>query len=109
MEYARLVDFKDKHGEPLLSWNDENGAFEAWKKMSLGRPCHYTGMTYEKLTGGSGIQWPCDEKARKEQRDCLPMVCVLQTSNTVCDSYGHDLETGPPLTKLEFEILNPRG
>ena len=27
-----------------------------------GRPCDYCGMSYAKLTGGPGIQWPCNER-----------------------------------------------
>ena len=49
------MNFRDKDGEPLLPLIDENQAFEGWKKISPGRPCDYTGMTYEKLAAGSGI------------------------------------------------------
>ncbi|QSE86883.1 hypothetical protein JWS14_48560 (plasmid) [Rhodococcus koreensis] len=40
---------------------DPETAFEAWKKSSAGgRPCDYTGITYDRLRGGSGIQWSCN-------------------------------------------------
>jgi hypothetical protein len=47
--------FRDKDGELLISWTDPSEDFEAWKKLSKGRPCDYSGLTYEKLSGGSGI------------------------------------------------------
>ncbi len=108
VDYAKRMDFRDKDGEPLLPWSNENEAFEAWKKMSAGRPCDYTGMTYEKLTGGSGIQWPCNEE-NPEGTERLFTDGVFYTDIGYCESYGHDLEAGAPLTKREYEALNPRG
>ena len=32
---------------PLISGSDAEGAFEAWKECSRGRPCDYTGLTYD--------------------------------------------------------------
>ena len=45
-----------------MKWSDPEGAFEGWKECSRGRPCDYTGMTYAKLRGSSGIQWPCNDE-----------------------------------------------
>src|SRR5204862_265650 len=61
LDYARRMDFRDKDGAPLIKWSDPEGAFEAWKRCSRGRACDYTGMSYAKLTGGSGVRWPCNE------------------------------------------------
>ncbi|MEJ7743842.1 MAG: molybdopterin-dependent oxidoreductase [Nocardioidaceae bacterium] len=58
--YARRLGLKDKDGAPLVKWHDPESAFEAWKECTRGRPCDYTGMSYDKLRGGSGIQWPCN-------------------------------------------------
>lgn len=67
-------------------------------------------MTYEKLTGGSGIQWPCN-KENPEGTERLFTDGVFYTDIEYCESYGHDLlvETGAPLTTYEYEVLNPRG
>ena len=45
LDYARRMDFRDRDGEPLIAWHDAEGAFEAWKACSKGRPCDYSGMT----------------------------------------------------------------
>jgi anaerobic selenocysteine-containing dehydrogenase len=65
LDYARRMDFRDKDGRPLIGWTDAEGAFEAWKECSHGRPCDYTGLTYAKLRGYSGIQWPCTRRRRR--------------------------------------------
>lgn len=49
------MNFRDKDGQPLVAWTDPESAFEAWKRCSAGRPCDYTGLSYAKLRGGSGI------------------------------------------------------
>lgn len=56
------MEFKDKDGNPLVHWKTSEEAFKAWAKFTVDRPCDYTGMTYEKLSRGTGIQWPCNEK-----------------------------------------------
>lgn len=55
------MDFRDQDGDPLIPWSDPEGAFRAWQECSRGRPCDYTGLSYDKLRGGSGIPWPCDD------------------------------------------------
>jgi ferredoxin-nitrate reductase len=62
------MNFKDKDGNPLLLFKSSEEVFEEWKKMSKGRPCDYSGMSHAKLTGGSGIQWPCDEEYPEGKR-----------------------------------------
>ena len=72
LDYARRMDFRDKDGDPLIKWNDPLRAFEAWKECSRGRLCDYSGLSYEKLTGGSGIQWPCDAGGRMAPNGSTP-------------------------------------
>lgn len=65
-------------------------------------------MTYERLTGGSGIQWPCtkDYPFGKER---LFEDGHFFTDIEYCESYGHDLETSSPLYKEQYDAINPRG
>ncbi|WP_197058570.1 molybdopterin-dependent oxidoreductase [Modestobacter caceresii] len=62
IDFAHRLGLKDKDGAPLVKWSDAEGAFEGWKECSRGRPCDYTGLSYDKLRGGSGIQWPCNDE-----------------------------------------------
>ena len=46
-----------------MKWSTPEECFEAWKECTRGRPCDYTGLSYDKLRGGTGIQWPCNDDA----------------------------------------------
>jgi len=39
-------------------WTTPEHAFEEWKRVSAGRLCDYSGMTYDALDAHGGIQWP---------------------------------------------------
>lgn len=108
LDYSRRMDFRDKDDQPLMQFKEPEEAFEAWKKISKGRPCDYSGMTYEKLSQGSGIQWPCNEQYPDGQ-ERLFGDGVFFTDTEYCESFGHDLETGAPLTKPQYDALNPAG
>jgi ferredoxin-nitrate reductase len=100
--------FHDKDGLPLIKWKTPEEAFEAWKICSKGRPCDYSGLSYKKLTGGSGIQWPCNDQY-PEGRAQLYTEGVFNTDYSYCESYTHDLETGAEMPPFEYEALNPAG
>jgi anaerobic selenocysteine-containing dehydrogenase len=107
LDYARRMDFRDKDGDPFPSWHDPESAFEAWKKASAGRPCDYTGLTYEKLRGG-GVQWPCDA----EHPDGTPRLYEngrFFAQPDYCESYGRDLVTGAPDEPSGYKAKNPDG
>jgi anaerobic selenocysteine-containing dehydrogenase len=55
LDYARRMDFRDRDGEPLITWHDPESAFEAWKACSKGRPCDYSGLTYALLRERGGM------------------------------------------------------
>ena len=44
--------------ELFRGWSRPRDAFEEWKRVSAGRLCDYSGMTYEAIEATSGIQWP---------------------------------------------------
>jgi anaerobic selenocysteine-containing dehydrogenase len=106
LDYARRMDFRDKDGEPLIKWDDPESCFEAWKECSRGRPCDYTGITYDKLRGGSGLQWPCNE----EHPDGTERIYAdgdFNTETDYCETYGRDLLTGAESTEMEHRAMNP--
>ena len=39
-------------------WSGPEDAFEEWTRVSAGRPCDYSGMTWALLEEHGGIQWP---------------------------------------------------
>ncbi|MCV7402140.1 molybdopterin-dependent oxidoreductase [Mycobacterium fragae] len=108
LDYARRMDFRDKDGQPLPPWTDAESAFDAWKKCSAGRPCDYTGLSYSKLRGGSGIQWPCNDE-NPDGTERLYADAKFWASPDYCEAYGKDLITGAPLEPTEYRAMNPDG
>jgi len=108
LDYARRMGFEDKDGQPLVKWSDPESAFEAWKECSKDRPCDYTGITYEKLRGASGIQWPCNEE-QPEGTERLYVDGKFWASPDRCESYGKDLLTGASWESTEYTATNPLG
>ena len=108
LDYAQRLDLRDKDGEPLVKWTTPEEAFEGWKECSRGRPCDYTGITYDKLRGGSGVQWPCND----EHPDGTERIYVdgeFWSDPEYCETYGRDLVTGAPVSPTEYKALNPQG
>jgi anaerobic selenocysteine-containing dehydrogenase len=100
LDYARRMDFRDKDGAPLIGWRDPESAFEAWKRCARGRPCDYEGITYERLRGGSGIQWGGERLYQNGDFWAAP---------GACETYGRDLLTGASVEPDEYRALNPEG
>ncbi|MFH8803319.1 molybdopterin oxidoreductase family protein [Streptomyces sp. NPDC017936] len=107
LAYAARMDFRDKDGGPLIPWHDPESAFRAWQRCSAGRPCDYTGLTYDRLREG-GVQWPCTA----ESPDGTPRLYtdgVAFAHPDTCESYGKDLVTGAAVDAVEYRSLNPDG
>jgi anaerobic selenocysteine-containing dehydrogenase len=56
--FLRLADELDCRDELFTGWKEPRDAFEEWKRVSAGRLCDYSGITYEALEEAGGIQWP---------------------------------------------------
>jgi ferredoxin-nitrate reductase len=102
------MDFRDKDGQALVKWSDAEGAFEHWKERSRGWVCDYSGMSYAKLSRGSGIQWPCN-KEHPKGTERLYTDFIFQTDAERCETYGHDIETGAARTPEEYQAHDPGG
>ncbi len=61
-------------------WMGPEDAFEEMKKISAGRLCDYSGMTYDRIEEKGGIQWPCNEDA-PDGSDSLYTDGQFQTKN----------------------------
>jgi anaerobic selenocysteine-containing dehydrogenase len=108
LEYAERMGFTDKDGKPLLKWSDPEAAFESWKECSRGRPCDYSGLTYDQLRNTNGVQWPCtDESPRGTPR--LYTDGVFNTAADSCEAFGHDFVTGGAVTEQEYRADDPDG
>jgi anaerobic selenocysteine-containing dehydrogenase len=108
LDYARRMDFHDRDGGPLITWDDPESAFDAWRRCSRGRPCDYSALTYDQLRGGSGVQWPVTE-AMPGGTERLYADGVFNTLSEYCETYGHDLLTGAARTADQHRAAAPAG
>jgi len=108
LDYARRLDLRDRDGAPLIKWDDAESAFEAWKRCSAGRPCDYSGLSYEKLRGSGGIQWPCTADA-PDGTERLYTEGRFNTDTSYTEDFGHDLETGAAVTEDEHRAKAANG
>ena len=58
MDVAQQLGCKD---EIFPGWASPADAFDEWRRVSAGRLCDYSGMTYESIEKTGGIQWPYPE------------------------------------------------
>ena len=56
--FLGLADALGVKDELFPGWNKPGDAFDEWKKVSAGRLCDYSGMTYRDIEHHGGIQWP---------------------------------------------------
>jgi anaerobic selenocysteine-containing dehydrogenase len=108
LDYAQRLGLRGKDGTPLLGWRTPEQCFDAFKEMTRGRPCDYSGLTYARLRASGGIQWPCNEE-HPDGTERLYIDHVFNTFPDYCEEYGHDLETGAAYERKDYEALNPAG
>jgi anaerobic selenocysteine-containing dehydrogenase len=108
VDYARRMRFVDRDGAPLLGFSTPEEAFEEFKRVSAGRPCDYSGLTYAKLRGSRGIQWPCNAE-HPEGLERLYTDGRFPSHAEYCESYGHDLISGAENEPDEYRAHDPAG
>jgi len=61
-DFAIVLDLAERWGcrdELFPGWTGPEDAFAEWRRISAGRPCDYSGMTWERIDAAGGVQWPC--------------------------------------------------
>jgi assimilatory nitrate reductase catalytic subunit len=57
--FLALADRWGCREELFAGWADPGDAFDEWRRVSAGRPCDYSGITYDRIDAVGGVQWPC--------------------------------------------------
>lgn len=101
-EVADRLGFKDKDGAPLISFKKPGDAFDEWRRVSKGRPCDYSGMTYELILEMGSVRWPCNEQY---PRGCERLYEDLHfwTGVDECETYGVDFLSGRATTRGDYK------
>lgn len=108
LDYSRRMDFRRNDGQPLLDWSAPEEAYRAWQECSRGRPCDYTGISYDDLRRESGIRWPRAE-GQATSTDRLYADAEFPTHPEYCENYGHDLATGAEVDPQAYSAMRPDG
>ncbi|WP_253772788.1 molybdopterin oxidoreductase family protein [Goodfellowiella coeruleoviolacea] len=108
LDYARRMGFRTRSGRPLPWWSTPAEAFAEWQRCSAGRPCDYTGMSYQALRERHGIQWPCTPD-RPQGTERLYVDGVFNTDTDYCEDFGHELLTGAARTEQQHRATAPGG
>ncbi|MEA2557026.1 MAG: hypothetical protein QOG88_564, partial [Actinomycetota bacterium] len=108
LDYARRMKLADKDGQALPPWSTPEEAFEAWKACSAGRPCDYSGLSYDLLRSRSGVRWPYPAGAT-EEKERLYEDFAFPTDPSYCEDFGHDLVTGAAFEEVDFKAVGANG
>jgi anaerobic selenocysteine-containing dehydrogenase len=54
-----LADALGVREELFAGWTSAEDAFNEWRRVSAGRLCDYSGMTWDLIERHGGLQWPC--------------------------------------------------
>jgi anaerobic selenocysteine-containing dehydrogenase len=63
-DFAIFLDLARRWGcadELFPGWRAPADAFAEWRRVSAGRPCDYSGITYDRIDQVGGVFWPCPE------------------------------------------------
>ena len=108
VEVAQRLEFKNRDGNALVAFATPEDAFNEWRKVSKGRPCDYSGMTYDLILQKGAVRWPCND-AHPEGTERLYEDLVFWTGIDECESYGANFLTGNKQTRAEYKHIDPKG
>lgn len=84
------------HEELFGGWRGPEDAFEEWRGVSQGRPCDYSGITWERIDAAGGVQWPCPGE---------PDVPLGGTARLYADGLVNHADGRPRVFPVEPEAL----
>lgn len=108
VDVAQRLGFKDRDGAPLVAFKAPRDAFEEWRRVSKGRPCDYSAMTYELILEKGAVRWPCNE-AHPQGAERLYEDLHFWTGIDDCESYGADFLTGNKHARADYAHIDPKG
>jgi anaerobic selenocysteine-containing dehydrogenase len=69
------------YDELFPGWTKPEDAFNEWRRVSRGRLCDYSGISYEMLASEGAVQWPLTEGATPERSSRLYADGIFKTSD----------------------------
>src|SRR5262249_4597594 len=56
--FLAIADRLGVRDELFGGWRGTSDAFDEWRRVSRGRPCDYSRITYARIDDEGGVQWP---------------------------------------------------
>lgn len=91
--------------EIFPNWQRPADAFEEWRKVSKGRLCDYSGLTYELIEQHHGIQWPFPEGTGEVATSRLYSDGRFQTPDARAQLWCVDWEAFPEQPTANFPLI----
>jgi len=101
VDFARRMNLRDRHGQPLIGVDTPEAAFDEWREVSRGCIPDYSGMSYRRLRETGGLQWPCTEK-KPDGTIRLYEEPRFPTHWRIAESYEKDIATGHERSLQEY-------
>lgn len=108
IDFARRMNLRDRSGDPLITFEDPEGAFDEWRDISRGCIPDYSGMSYQRLMETGGLQWPCTD-ARPQGTVRLYEDLTFPTQWYISEAFEKDIETGHERTLNEYRNTRDPG
>jgi assimilatory nitrate reductase catalytic subunit len=102
LEFARKL---NRYDELFPGWTQPKDAFAEWKRVSAGRLCDYSGLTYELLEQHNGIQWPFTEGSQVTGQSRLYADGTFETADGKARLFCIEWEPFPEQPKPEFPFI----
>jgi assimilatory nitrate reductase catalytic subunit len=91
--------------ELFPGWTEPKDAFEEWKRISSGRLCDYSGMSYELLEKHNGVQWPFPAGQTEVTTTRLYGAGKFQTADGKAKLFCVEWEAFPEQPNREFPFV----
>jgi assimilatory nitrate reductase catalytic subunit len=93
------------YNELFPGWTQPKDAFEEWKRVSAGRLCDYSGLTYELIERHGGIQWPYPAGATEVKTTRLYADGRFSTEDGKARLLAVEWESFPEQPNAEFPLV----
>ena len=108
-DYAGRLDLRDKDGAPLVKWSTPEEAFEAWKECSRGRPCDYSGLSYDSSAAAAVSSGRAPTQAPDGTERLYEGGVFTAAPRRHARTSDTSSQTGAAFTQAEYTAIDPGG
>ena len=85
-------------------WTKPEHAFEEWKKVTRGRLCDYSGLSYALIEKAGGVQWPYGSAETRNPRESVPLYAdaIFQTPDGRAKLWVVENEAPPEIPNKDY-------